>query len=362
MGLLRWTAGLVLAAIGVARGLAACEAVVPPGQFFNPAGITAVVSYANSAPPQLLTAAGDYVFYAEADNLYRLAASNPTSPVIVPVALRGPFSALAFDGQSTVAFCAGGVLGAVNVASMTTVPLPEQAPGACLRLALTAGRIAYTSQTDAGALSVVTAPLDGGAPSSTPLANDAGMDPTHATVAIADDTTYYLWRSAMVAVGVPYVVGNITEPCRVAFLTPPNDPKVVVFDAGSAAGPMTSMILRVDSSDTLKRVDLPDPAKPTCCTGTVTVGGPCIRYPLAQQAPGGEGDFTVAGSQFYYGDDGLLSRLPLTIVTSDAGPIDAGHLVDVPGGAPMPSVAIVDQRAFFILGHAIFEAPLPAGD
>ncbi len=366
MGLLKVVAALTLGAEAVGVALVSCQAVIPPGQFFSAQGITAVVSYANSAPPTLLTGAGGYVFYVEGESLYRFAITAPTNPIKVPVTLPGPVTSMVYDGQGTLAYCAQGVLAGLDATTLTPVTIPQLDAGGCLGLALTPTRVAYVAATDAGDLSAITVSRADASSIRESLRNDAGADPGRVAVAIVGETAFYVLGQSMDALG-RYTyravdadrgqVKMIRTPCHVAYVDPAANPKVVVLDAGGPG----SMVLRANSSDTLKRVDLEsaDAAGYCCEEGTTAVIGPCIHYPLPEQAPGGQGDFTASDGRFYYSDDGLVSRVPLTAASPDGAITDAAPFVDIPGGAPIPSLVVAGSQVFFILGNSIFSAPLP---
>ncbi len=295
------------------------------------------MSYANSAPPTLLTGAGGYVFYVEGESLYRFAITAPTNPIKVPVTLPGPVTSMVYDGQGTLAYCAQGVLAGLDATTLTPVTIPQLDAGGCLGLALTPTRVAYVA------------------------------DPGRVAVAIVGETAFYVLGQSMDAVG-RYTyravdadrgqIKMIRTPCHVAYVDPAANPKVVVLDAGGPG----SMVLRANSSDTLKRVDLEsaDAADYCCEEGATAVIGPCIHYPLPEQAPGGQGDFTASDGRFYYSDDGRVSRVPLTAASPDGAITDAAPFVDIPGGAPIPSLVVAGSQIFFVLGNSIFSAPLPA--
>jgi hypothetical protein len=385
MGVLRRVSAITAAALGVllvaVEVLPSCELAVPPGQFFNAEGITSIASYANAAPPTLLTGAGQYLFYAQGSSIVRLAMADGSTPETVPVTLSEPPTSIQFDGLSTIAFCAGGTLGAFNPLTLEAVALPPGLPRGCLRLAITPTRLAYTSSIDAGpdaaAMNTVvsTALLDATAPPVVTVltADEAGVDPRRATVGVSGDTTYFVWRSVDEAVSGLFAVGYTVPSstpgprrlCRIADIGYPDDPKIIIFDAGGAGGGAAiSILLRASNTDSVKRVDLylSDGGSPSklrdggCCSGPA-----CLVQPLqpSEQAPGLVGDFGVYGGYYYWSGNAEVHRLPIALVEPDATPPDGGPIVDIAGGAPVPSLVVADGNIFFILGSAIFRAPLP---
>jgi hypothetical protein len=362
---------LKAAVLSLAMGLSAialvesCQALVPPGQYFNSAGITTLVSYGTSAPPTLLTAAGDgALFYAEGATVFRLSTVEGASPEVVPLSLTAAPTAMAFDGVGTMAYCSGGALGAFDAATLSSVALPLGLPSGCIQLAITPDRIVYSSSLGGGF--VVTAPLGvdaSGGVLQIALVDAGGVDPSHASVGIAGDTAYYVWRTAANEIAGLYALGASAPGkiggCKVADIGYPSTPKMVVFDAATATGAMTSIILRSNLTDTLRRVDLPDPATPPCCKGVA-----CLRDPIpaAEQAPGGIGDFTVSGGTYYWSGSGEVHEAPAANVTPDGGVPDAAPLVDIGGGAPVPSIAVTSSYVYFVVESAILRAPLGQTD
>lgn len=362
MGILRRAlAALTVGAAGACAAVASCQAVVPPDQFFNGQGITQVVSYPNASPPSALTATTNYLFYVQGAALVRLPLARATSPEVVQ-SLPGTLTGMAFDGEHTLAWCAGSVMQAIDPDTLANVSLPQADAGGCLRLALNPTQLAYTAVSDAGQLTVVSLPIDGGSQSTyrrtANLNNDAGTDPAHAVVALVGNQAYYVWRQAMYALGRYERVKRV--PCRVAFVEPADNPKAVVFDSGTPDGPRTSIVLRTNSADVLKRVDFAEPDGAACCSSDGAAIGPCAHEPLPEQAPGQAGDFIIASGHFYYSANGGVTRVPLDEVSPHPTGTLPAAFVDIPGGAPVPGLAVAGANVYFIVGNSIFQAPLPA--
>jgi len=190
MDVLRRVISVVALPIAVATvGALACEALVPPGQFYNSSGVVQIASFGST--PTLLTTSNNGLFYVLDGTVYAMPKSGGQSqPVGVPA---GVVSSMVYDGQNTLAFCAGGTIELVDTTTLTTT---VTANVGCGELAINATNLVYSAAADGG-MSVVNVRRDAGfdgMATQLSLPPDPAFMPT-VTVGLVGEMPFYQWST-----------------------------------------------------------------------------------------------------------------------------------------------------------------------